>query len=253
MYRQVSIALLSTLSLFATSLPVFAGQVTSSQSPHLVAQLPSLSTTEANQLQQSAEQLVTDLSQEDYEAAQQSLRSDLRDSVTSDLIQEQWQQVLDARGAFEEIIRSRPIATFNGYVVLVTTRFANGNDDLLVLFDNEKQIIGADLLSLQMDIQTAAEQFVDALAAGDYGRARIHFHPQLKAELSPQDLQQRWESLQRVTGAFQRRLESEVIPGGDMDVVTVNVEFADRTDSLVIIFQDNRIAGVDFPREAATP
>ncbi|HEY9657524.1 MAG TPA: DUF3887 domain-containing protein [Allocoleopsis sp.] len=253
MYRQISIALLSTLSLLATSCPVLAGPIASTESPQLVAQLPSLSNAEARQLEQSAEQFVTDLSKADYEAAQQSLRSDLRDSVTSDLIQEQWQQALDAKGSFEAIIDSRAVATVNGYVVLVTTRFANGNEDLLILFDQEKEMIGADLASVQLDIQATAEQFVDALAAGDYGRARVNFHPQLKAELSPQDLQQRWESLQTITGAFQRRLESEVIPGGDMDVVTVNVEFADRTDSLVIIFQDNRIAGVDFPREAATP
>ncbi|MDY6937424.1 MAG: DUF3887 domain-containing protein [Cyanobacteriota bacterium] len=99
-------------------------------------------------------------------------------------------------------------------------------------------------------LQSLAEEFVDAMATDDMERARGFLHPTLQEELSTEDLRQNWEELIAVTGKFQERLSSSAVedPSGNENLVLVSIRFANVTDDLIVIFNDEREAiGFDFP------
>lgn len=246
---KLTIALLSLLPTVTLSLPSHSAPKVTPRSPQVLAQLyNSLSDSESRELEQASEQLVNHLAEGEYEAALEQLQPSVREAFTAETLQQQWEAYLEEAGTFVRIVNLRPTPTLDGYIVLVTAAFDKGTDDLIVQFNEERQIIGLDSIDRNVDIQEVAEKFVDDLVAGEYGVARAYFHPTLKAEIFPEDLEERWQALQQTTGEFQQRLDSEVIAGSDVDIVKVNIEFENVTDSLIVIFQNNRIAGVDFPR-----
>lgn len=195
-----------------------------------------------------AEQVVSTLAAQQYEEVRSSLYPDLREAITAEDIQQQWQQLLERRGAFIRIVSVRPTWVFDGYIVLVTAAFEQGTEDLMVLFNDQQQIVGFDILQLNDNIQAIAEEFVDALAAGDYALARRNFHPTLKTQVFPADLEQEWQAVQAANGQFQQRLSSQVRPGTSADVVQVSVGFETATGDVLVAFKGGRIAGFDFPQ-----
>jgi len=199
-----------------------------------------------------SEQVVSALAAQQYEEVRSSLYPDLREAITAQDIQQQWQQLLERRGAFIRIVSNRPTWVFDGYIVLVTVAFEHGSEDLMVLFNDQQQIVGFDILQLNDNIQAIAEEFVDALAAGDYALARRNFHSTLKTQIFPADLEQEWQAAQAVNGQFQQRISSQVRPGTSTAVVQVSVEFENATGDILIAFKGGRIAGFDFP-QPSTP
>jgi hypothetical protein len=187
-----------------------------------------------------------------YEEVRSSLHPDLREAITAQDIQQQEQQLLERRGAFIRIVSNRPTWVFDGYIVLVTVAFEQGSEDLMVLFNDQQQIVGFDILQLNDNIQSIAEEFVDALAAGDYALARRNFHPTLKTQIFPADLEQEWQAVQAANGQFQQRFSSQVRPGTSADLVQVSVEFENVTGDVLVAFKGGRIAGFDFP-QPSTP
>lgn len=198
-----------------------------------------------------AEQVVSALTAQQYEEVRSSLHPDLGEAITAEDIQQQWQQLLERRGAFIRIVSNRPTWVFDGYIVLVTVAFEQGSEDLMVLFNDRQQIVGFDILQLNDNIQAIAEEFVDALAAGDYALSRRNFHASLKTELFPADLEQEWQAVQTANGQFQQRLSSQVRPGTSADLVQVSVEFENTTGDILVAFKGGRIAGFDFPQPSA--
>lgn len=199
-----------------------------------------------------AEQAIRALAAQQYEQVRVNLHPDLQEAISAEDLQQQWQKLLEQRGAFVRILRARPAQVFDGSIVLVTTAFEKGTEDLMVLFNDQQQIVGFDILELNDNLQAMAEEFVDALATGDYARARRNFNPRLKTEVFPADLEREWQAAQSVNGEFQRRLSSQVRSGASADVVQVNVEFANTTDNVLVTFQSGTITGFDFP-QAPTP
>jgi hypothetical protein len=92
--------------------------------------------------------------------------------------------------------------------------------------------------------ETIAEQFIDLIFSAQYDEALEYLHPILQEATAENSLEERVERFQQVTGAFQARLDAQVVE----NVVLVTTEFENVTDTIVIIFDENGlITGVDFP------
>lgn len=194
-----------------------------------------------------AEQAIGALAAQQYEQVRANLHPDLQETISAEDLQQQWQKLLEQRGAFVRILRASPAQVFDGSIVLVTAVFEKGTEELMVLFNDQQQIVGFDILELNDNLQAMAEEFVDALATGDYALARRNFNPRLKTEVFPADLEREWQAAQSVNGQFQQRLSSQVRSGVSADVVQVNVEFANTTDNVLVAFQSGKIVGFNFP------
>ncbi len=110
-----------------------------------------------------------------------------------------------------------------------------------VMADNPRDRETNDAVS---DIEDRAEAFVDALAAAHYEYAWGYLHPILQAEISPARVEQKWESLRRRTGPFERRLNTQT----QRNLVIIKAKFGRTTDDLFIVFDnEGRIYSVDFP------
>ncbi|HEY9659089.1 MAG TPA: DUF3887 domain-containing protein [Allocoleopsis sp.] len=220
--------------------------------PPQLAQQSTQTAGQSDNVSTIAQQVVSELAAQQYEQVRSSLHPDLRDAITAEDIQQQWQKLLEQRGTFKRIISARTAPTFDGAIVLVTVAFENGTDDLMVIFNNQQQIVGFDILQLNdANIQAIAEAFIDALAAGDYALARSNFHASLKEKVLPTDLEREWQATQATNGQFQRRLTAQIRPGSSADVVEVRVEFANTTADILVAFKNGRIAGYSFPQAPA--
>lgn len=92
--------------------------------------------------------------------------------------------------------------------------------------------------------QERAEEFVDLVFSTQYDEALEYLHPILQEAAEENSLEERVERFQRVTGAFQERLDTQVVE----NVVLITTEFENVTDTIVIIFDEaGLIIGVDFP------
>ncbi len=208
----------------------------------------STQTEQPNSVSAIAQQVVGLLAAQRYEEVRSSLQPELREAISAEDIQQQWQQLLNRRGAFSRIVSVRPVRVFDGSLVLVTVAFEKGTDDLIVMFNDQQQIVGFDILQLNDNIQASAEEFVDALAAGNYALARRNFHSTLKSTIFPADLEREWQAAQAANGQFQKRLSSEVRPGIETEVVHVSVQFENGIGDVLVVFKQGRIAGFDFPQ-----
>jgi Protein of unknown function (DUF3887) len=95
-----------------------------------------------------------------------------------------------------------------------------------------------------LDLQTTAETFVDALATDDIETAHALLNPLVKKDWPEPMMRQSWQDLIAVTGAFQERLSSKV----EAQVVLVTVQFENVTDEIIVIFDESgQITGFDFP------
>lgn len=152
-------------------------------------------------------------------------------------------------GAFVEYKKIRPTTVFDDYTVLVSARFESIITDFAVTLDSERQITSVDFLWIG-NIQENAENFVDALADGNYATARSLFAPKLKENFLPEDLEQGWQEVLAEAGSFKGRSESKRVESSGSDLVLVNLEFERENRSLMIIFNPlKQIVGVDFPEE----
>lgn len=90
-----------------------------------------------------------------------------------------------------------------------------------------------------------AEQFVDFVADGEFEKARQLLNPALREGWSVAQMRNNWDTLQKVAGAYQQRLDTEWI---DENLVLVNLQFLQLSDNMLILFDSQgQIAGVDFP------
>lgn len=98
-----------------------------------------------------------------------------------------------------------------------------------------------------LPIQVKAEQFVDLLFAHRYSEALAYVHPTLRTELEKEDgISSDVQDFQDLSGTFKGRLGAHV----EDNLVLVDAEFANLTDTFVVIFDDQgQITGFDFPVE----
>jgi len=214
-----------------------------------VTQSDDSTSTQLGNAQNVTEQFITSLVQGEFEQARQYLSPSLREYISATDLQQKWQKLLGNMGEFVQFRQIRPVAVFDTYTVLVTANFQNSISDFVVTLDRNQQITAFDYLWLG-NVQTSAEEFVDALSTGRYGLARSYLSPELKETFLPETLQQRWQTLLTTTGPFKQRSSSQVVRSSDSEVVVVNLEFENYTGSFAIVFNLlGQIVGVDFPQK----
>lgn len=135
----------------------------------------------------------------------------------------------------------------------VDLRTAVGPRQMLLVLTTDGKLAGYHLERTDQPASAVAQAFVKALSSGNFITANSFLSPSLARDLTPAALQDRWQSLQRLTGLFvatEGAVMAESTP--EQKLVLVTTRFNRLTDRLfVILDQDNRIIGIDFPRDAA--
>ncbi len=184
-----------------------------------------------------------------FEQAQEYLSPSVKEYFTPEDLQQQWQKVLDIRGAFVRYQKIRPRGIFDTYTVFVTANFDSSIADFVVTLDSNQQITAVDFRTIR-NIQVNAAEFVEALSNCRYGVARSYLTPELKQTVLPENIEEGWLDILAETGSFKGVDDSKVVsnPSGS-DSVLVNLEFERANRSMMIIFNTlSEIVGVDFPQ-----
>ncbi|NJL82693.1 MAG: DUF3887 domain-containing protein [Chloroflexaceae bacterium] len=221
------------------------------QHPQVLAQsIPGAAVGSAANLAPKARAVVESLAAENYPQVLSNLHPELRSQWTPEAMAEIWQELTAETGKVVEIVDTEVIDTINADLAIVAVKFANTTDRIIISFNKQQQIIGIDLPRVETVEQVAAN-FVAALAANNFARARSYLHPKLKTELFPQQVERKWQELLARTGPLQRQLGITVRTGSDLnrvDLALVTLEFEKITDDVIIIVdRDRKIVGVDFP------
>ncbi|MGL5033522.1 MAG: DUF3887 domain-containing protein, partial [Microcystaceae cyanobacterium] len=102
-------------------------------------------------------------------------------------------------------------------------------------------------------VDQIVEEFVVALQAGDYTKARTYLSPLLKVEIFPERIQKGWRRIITQNGELRRLVDVEVMPAqvlGAPDVAVVTLKFAKGTRDFFLFFdRDRNITNIDFPEE----
>lgn len=237
----LGILLLSTAALPATA-------QTAEVMPSAIAQATAI--TPNTDLKSTAKTALELWSTQGFEKLQSLLSPSLQTLLPPAELKRFWQLQTDDVGKIKKIGSPRMVNVVSANLVLVPVEFERLSADVVVTFNQSNQIAGINFPTTA-NIQTIAENSVKAMAAGDLIKARDYFHPDLKAEISPQQLQQKWALLQQQTGKFVSidtvKVQTATNPD-DFNLVLVTVKFAKVTDDLVLIFdRQKQIVGVDFP------
>ena len=184
----------------------------------------------------------------EFEQARKYLSPDIQEYLSASDLEQQWQKVVDNMGSFVKYKEIRPTEIFDNYYVLLTANFENLISDFTVTLNDRQQITTVNFLLIGK-IQSNAEKFVDALTSGKYAVARGYLAPDLKKNLLPKDLEERWQEVEATAGPFKSRTSSRVVESSNSDAVLVDLEFEDKNRSFLIIFNPlSQIVGVDFPQ-----
>ncbi|WP_411813320.1 DUF3887 domain-containing protein [Chlorogloeopsis sp. ULAP02] len=212
-----------------------------------LAQLLDSSSAQVSKVQSVTEQFVTSLAEQKFEQARENFSPSLQAAWSPKNLQQQWQKLVKITGPLVKVDNIRPVPGVDNYTVVVTASFKDSKEDFLVILDRNLQITAVNFLWLG-NIQTNAEEFVNAISSGNYGMARTYLAPSLKKKLLPETIKQQWQNLLVTTGPFKKQLGSKVVKGGNNDVVLVNLEFEKFKGSFMVVFDGlGRIMGVDFP------
>ncbi|WP_121822619.1 alpha/beta hydrolase [Halostella salina] len=98
-------------------------------------------------------------------------------------------------------------------------------------------------------LETTARRFVTDLASGDYGAARSAFAPSAREQVSTDQLETVWTSLERAAGRFVRIATTEHGTVEGRDLISVTVQFRNARQVLNLVFDDEgavigfRVAG----------
>jgi hypothetical protein len=214
---------------------------------------PSTPTTETSNSdrQQKAEEFIQLLGSQDYAKAREILAPPLQAEWSPEKIQTLWEKdLLATTGAFQSIVKTKAIDAIDAQLIVITAKFANSEEDLIVTLNRQQQIVGLDFPETK-NIEEIAKEFVNALVAEDYAQARGYLHPFLKAEAFPEKVQQKWENLLKITGPYKQQVGYKVRKGSDgdgVDVVLVTLQFEKVSEDLFLVFDDQKqIVNVDFP------
>jgi hypothetical protein len=201
--------------------------------------------------EKQARQLVEWLGTKQYGKVIEALSPQLKPLWNAEKLQKVWEsQVTNNTGPFKRIVKSKVLDAINVNLVIVTVEFEKMTEDVAVTFNSAGQVIGADFPEFR-GLAELGDAFVTALVNKDYGLARGYLHPFLKAEVFPSRVQGAWENLLKRTGPVRRIVGTQVRKGSDTDgvaLVLVTIQFEKRTDTLILVFDDQKqIVNVDFP------
>ena len=231
---------------------IFSGAMTITPSKIAIAQTSQAKDTRAERLtkvEAVTKKMFDSLNAGKYDQAINYFSPSMKNYFSAQELELEWQKVLKNMGAFVEYKKIRSTQVFDTYTVLVSARFESIITDFVVTLDNNQQITAVDFLWLG-NIQENAEEFIDAIANGQYALARGYLDPKTKQTLLPEEIEQEWQEIIEEAGSFKRRSDSKVIESSRSDVVLIDLEFARENRTIMIIFNPlMQIVGVDFPDE----
>lgn len=110
---------------------------------------------------ETAQEIVTQLSQGDFVGAWQHAESSVRERFTAEQLRAGWQGVEAQAGRFKGQMRTHSTASPQGEIVVVTCAFGTTNIDINVVFNAEDQVIGLTITPTgTIDQQLAAHESV---------------------------------------------------------------------------------------------
>jgi hypothetical protein len=217
--------------------------------PHVPSNAIAQSDPQDKMLQEKTKLFFDLLNRGAYAQVRELLHPSLASQFTPDDIQAIWSNLLNKTGKYQQLGDSRTIDVVNAELVLLDVVFEQGSEDFIIIFDKDGQIVGVDFPRVG-SIAEISEIVIQSLADRNFPRARIYLHPLLKTELFPQEVQQRWDTLQAANGQFKKIVETDVRAGSsvdDIDVVTMTLEFAQATKQVLVIFDgQRRIVGINL-------
>jgi ABC-type Na+ efflux pump permease subunit len=130
---------------------LIAGLPAQAQQPELpFSQRLAQSETPADAIVTSAQQFVDLLVAGDYAAAR-ALYQSSNTTVTPETLQQNWQDIVAANGAYQQQVSTRTVPLDNpegGTMAIVTTQFENARRDLYIVFDNTRSIVSLDAVDV---------------------------------------------------------------------------------------------------------
>ncbi|MFM7382150.1 MAG: DUF3887 domain-containing protein [Microcystaceae cyanobacterium] len=244
-------------SLFFTALGVgttlaFAtpGQTQSLTPKTAIAQ--TLTESQRQAITEKAKAYLTLISKGDFAQARTLLAPDLQKEWSDDRLKALWQRdLVEQFGPVQKFLDSSVIDIINGDIVKLTVKFEKGQQDFLLTFNKQQALIAANWTSGK-SIDYLVEEFFDALQNKDYAKARTYLSPLLKAEIFPDRIQKRWESIIAKNGDLRKVLDVDVKPANILDapdVAIATLKFTRGVQEFFIFFDRNRaIMNVDFPQ-----
>jgi hypothetical protein len=205
-----------------------------------------------NSLEKKGKDFIALLSGGKYQDARGYFSPELQKEVRADNLESFWDLLKQRYGRYENISSIKFVDAFNVQLLNIDINFQNYNKTITLVFNNESQIIGINIPRDQKDdtIEKLANGFIQALSQGKYLEARFNLHPYLKAEFTPEEIQNRWEKIDKQLGGFKQIVNIQSAPGespSQADIAIVTIEFNDTFRNAVIIFDsEKQITGVDL-------
>lgn len=232
-------------ALLVLSLAAPLGVVDGLQSPASAQQLTRTDLSAADAVS-TAERLLKALETRDATAVFNLLAPDVRSNTTIPAVR----QRLEA----QRLRAGRVTGTTAGYATTTVDAVITGDqgeENLLMVLDNDGQLLAWKWSDRVVPIQETALEFAEDLAQGRWVAARSKFSLQFQQELKPGDLERKWSKLAKTSGGFVAVKDAVIAgQGGEQQLVLVSVAFTDVTTNLFVIFDESgRIINVDISRD----
>lgn len=207
-------------------------------------------TTQMQQLEKKTLQLINLMQTQEFAQVRSTFAPKLQSAFSPQTVAAKWQELIDQMGEIKKITKTKFVDGVNVDLVVLTIEFTKGKGNIVVSYNSAEQVVGLDFPKTD-SVAQISDRFVTYLGKGDYPNARGFLGALLKAELFPEDIKQKWETLLKITGAYKRITDTQVHEGPsneEANIVIVSIEFEKMNDDMIIIFDsDKRIVGVDFP------
>jgi hypothetical protein len=190
---------------------------------------------------------LTLMAEQKFQQAGQYLSPSLTAYGSTAQLQQLWQKMIQINGPMVRISSINATELLGTYTVIATVDFKDLSQDLPFTLDQNQKITEVNFLWLG-NVQTNAEQFVNALAKGDYAVARTYLSPDLRAKFLPETMKQRWETLTSKAGSFKQVKGSSVIRNPDYTAVQLDVEFQNYSGKFFVFFNPlSQIIAINSP------
>lgn len=239
-----------TLGLNVISLPSYGQQMPSIGVPEQLKPLEKEvnSQINSNVKEEKAKKLLQLFFNKQFEEARAMISPELKKEVSLELLKTEWEETKAKNGQFKKITNSRLIETPGSDLIILTVEFEKITNNWIVIFNDNNEIIGTDF-PIDKSIEEISVEVVNALAEGKFDRVRSYLHPFLKQDIFPQEVQARWEKIETKNGKFQKIVDTNIRQGSsldDTDMVFMTLQFANNTQSFLILFDaNNNITGIN--------
>ncbi len=241
--------LASVVAVMATALPIGLTSSALAQSSGTSTSRPSQAALTVEQARAAANSILAVEQRRDAQARYRQFSPELQEATSPAMIAETMARRPAIRGWTLLSVQSGIQTT----TVEASVDTAAGQQSVFIMLNPKGQISGYYTDRTDEAPSKVAAQFVKALSSGHYITARSFLTPSLQREINTEQLQARWQGLQRETGNFLKvNRVIEAASNTDQTLVLVNTTFNRLTDNLFVVLDANHlILNVDFPNEVS--